>query len=338
MGNLATHQDTVPHVFVLSDASSDHLEMLRTLTVRDARPYLTRGVWIWCLQTFLELRDRGLPVQLMRRPQQGAINFMHVRQLRSRKPQPGLFIVSIQADYGPVPWTSINIVQNLLQADQKRSFWIPHWPQPGLIPRGRERNRVECVAYAGNDRGLAGSRDLWSSTLKSHAIEFRYLDPEAWNDYSGVDVLLAIRSFDQARHACKPPSKLLNAWHARVPLVGGYDSAFEQVGRPDCDYLRASTFDQAIKTIRRLRDDPVLYRAVVDAGEKNALRFTRDRVGDAWESLISGPISDGYARWQKHRPVSEFRERLSYNAWCAAHFLRSLRRKLGKHRTVSTAP
>jgi Glycosyl transferases group 1 len=332
MTRSTTQLGVVPYVFVLAGTAPNELEAFRTLEVRQARSYLTQGVCAWCLQTFLELRDRGLPVALMSEPQTGAVNFLHVRDLWREKPARGRFVVSIQADYAAVPWTTVNIVQNQRQADQSRSFWIPHWPQPGLVPRSEERRGVRCVAYAGNETGLAGSEAEWSWALKACNIEFRFLRCDAWNDYSQIDVLIAVRSFDRSRHTNKPPSKLLNAWHAGIPLVAGYDSAFEQVGRPGADYLRVDTLEGAIHAIRRLRDDPGLYHSLVEAGAERAREYTRDRIGDAWETLLSGPVSRRYVRWQKNKFVAELRERMLYRAWRAARRLRSVARQVSAAR------
>src|SRR5271156_6325519 len=101
----ATRSTALPCVFVLSDVSASQLAALRALDVRESWPYLARGVWIWCFQTFLELRDRGLPVSLMSEPQAGAVNFVHVRQLSRLRPTPDTFFVSIQADYPAISWT-----------------------------------------------------------------------------------------------------------------------------------------------------------------------------------------------------------------------------------------
>jgi hypothetical protein len=326
MTNSTARPPIIPFVFVLSEVPAPQLEAFRSLEPENAWPYLTRGVSIWCLQTFLELRERGWPVALMSEPQPGCVNFVHVRELFRQRPAPDIFIVSIQADYTAVPWTSTNIVQNRLQADQKRSYWIPHWPQPGLIPRSPSRSGVATVAYAGDPLWLVGSEIEWTTALKSHGIDFCCLKADAWNDYSAVDVLLAVRSFDKSRYEYKPPSKLLNAWHARIPLVGGYDSAFEQIGRPGCDYIRVCTLNQAIETIRLLRDNQVLYRSIVDAGSARALEYTRHRIADAWEKLLSGPISARYARWRKDRFVSGLRERIRFRAWRVGRLLRLGRR------------
>ena len=139
MGNLATHQDTVPHVFVLSDASSDHLEMLRTLTVRDARPCHAQRLDL-VLQTFLELRDRGLPVQLMPTAT-GRINFMHVRQLRSRKPNPASLLSRFRRIMAPFLGRASTLCRTSCKPIKSSgSLSSPHRPQPGLIPPRPRRN------------------------------------------------------------------------------------------------------------------------------------------------------------------------------------------------------
>jgi hypothetical protein len=159
--------------------------------------------------------------------------------------------------------------------------------------------------------------------LKSRGLEFRHLDSDNWNDYSGVDVLLAVRSFDKALHENKPPSKLLNAWHARIPLVAGYDSAFQQVGQPGHDYLRVRTLDEAIDAICLLRDDPDRYRSIVAAGVARASEYTRDRISDAWENLLLGPIAYLYQRWNERRLVSAVSEQVRFRTWRICQFFRS---------------
>jgi hypothetical protein len=219
--------EAVPFVFVVPESPGTAIETLRTLEVnRDWQQFL-RGPWIWCLQTYQELRKLGCPVVLANKPAPGCVNLIHVRQLHRLRLKPNTFAVSIQADCPDVaPWTPVNIVQNRRQEDRQRSFWIPHWPQPGLIPRSPERNHVKCAAYTGNDDWLAGTERQWSRALGSLGIVFRYLGNDSWNDYSTIDVLIVIRSFDQSAYDFKPPTKLINAWHGQLPLVAGLDSAF----------------------------------------------------------------------------------------------------------------
>jgi hypothetical protein len=165
---------------------------------------------------------------------------------------------------------------------------------------------------------------VWEAALKSRGIDFRHLDSDNWHDYSTVDVLLAMRSFDKSRYVCRPPSKLINAWHARIPLIGGYDSAFEQVGRPGYDYVRVRTFDEAIQAICLLRDDQDRYRSIVDAGAIRALAYSRERIADAWEDLLSGPIAARYEWWRRNRLLSDISQQVRFRTWQATRLLRFL--------------
>ena len=143
-----------------------------------------------------------------------------------------------------------------------------------MIPRDPARDHVECVAYAGNPHNLAGSASAWSSALNRKGIEFRCLGPDSWNDCSRVDILVGVRSFSKSRHKSKPASKLVNAWHARIPLIGGFDSAFEQIGRPGRDYIRVRSLDDAVEAICKLRDDRDLYRSIVDSGAARVSEYS----------------------------------------------------------------
>src|ERR1700685_2285754 len=256
-----------PLLFVVPAARSLPLDSLRALDVRADWRELGHGEYSWCLQTFLELRDRGWPVELAHVPRPDRVNLVHVGHMTTVKPPADAFIVAVQADYPHVGWAQAHVVQNRRQEKSKGSFWVPHWPQPGIVPRSPDRgDSVRCVAYAGVGCWLAGGERPWAIAIEKLGIEFRRLRPENWNDYSTVDVLSAIRSFGRTRHDTKPPSKLFNAWHAGIPLVAGYDSAFEQVGRPGVDYCRVAAMEEAIEAIRPLRDDPAYYRSIVTAG------------------------------------------------------------------------
>jgi hypothetical protein len=325
--NAAPAPAPAPYVFVVPEASAAQLETLRSLDPRVDWRQLGHGEYSWCLQTFLELRDRGWPVALLSEPQPGHVNFVHAAHLSSLKPTAEAFIVAIRADYPRVPWAAANVVQNRLQADDRGSFWIPHWPQPGLIPRAADRDTVQCVAYAGVPCWLARGERQWSAALKALGIEFRRLGHDNWNDYSTVDVLVAVRSFDESRYDEKPPSKLFNAWHARVPLIAGYDSAFEQIGRPGVDYFRVSTLEQAIAAIERLRDDRTLYRSVVDAGAARATVYSRDRIAECWQNLLSGPISLRYLRWQQRGYRYRIGHRMHVHAWWLNRQLRRIAKR-----------
>ena len=275
---------------------------LRKIDVSEDWRQIVRAPSAWCLQTYLELRKRDVAVRLEYEPVPGCINFVHVRQLHRLNRDSDTLIASIQADCPDVaPWTLINIVQNQRQEDRERSWWVPHWPVPGLVPRSSTRNQVQCAAYSGNLEWLAGTEGQWRRGLESLGMEFRCLTSDCWNDHSNVDVLIAVRSYDRCEYDNKPPSKLITAWHARVPLVAGYDSAYAQIGSPGHDYLRVCTRREAIEAIRYLRDHPSGYRSIVDHGSERSLEFTRDRIALAWERLLAGPVRARFAEWKASR-------------------------------------
>ena len=118
----------------------------------------------------------------------------------------------------------------------------------------------------------------------------------------------------------------MNAWHARIPLIGGFDSAFEQIGQPGNDYIRVCTLDEAIQAICLLRDNPDRYRSIVDAGATRALGFTRERIADAWENLLFGPIVSHYEWWKANRVLSRIGEQVRFHAWRLSRLLRSATR------------
>jgi hypothetical protein len=268
------------------------------LDVDRDRSLFADGVYAWTLQTFAVLHQRGrVPVTTGFEFRPEAINVAHASQLADVWPQSAAFVVCVRGDYRPVSWAQMHVVQNQLQAGP-RALWLPHWPQPGLIGRQRRRNAVETVAFAGRGYYLAGNRHDWEAAIGALGCRFEVLPAERWHDLSSVDVLLAIRSFDERRWQTKPPTKLLNAWHARIPLIGGQDSAYAQVGEPGIDYLTANSMAEALEWIRVLRHDPNRYRDIVTAGAERGRAFTREAIASAWEHLLLSTITQEFARWR----------------------------------------
>lgn len=283
--------------FVIAHASAEEIERLNRIDIHSDWKEFFDGEINWCLQTYLELRDAGFPVHLSNTLEPECVNFIHpIRAAELRLPSRA-FVVSLQSDYPAVTWADLHVVQNQSQADLQHSFWIPHWPQPGLIPRDPSRCGVRQVAYSGEWIWLAGRMSAWRSALERDGITLCHLYRDNWNDYSEVDILLAIRSFDGRRFQNRPPSKLFNAWLAGVPLTGGFDSAFEQVGNPGVDYLKVSSFEDALSAIRRFANDPELYVSIVRSGQSASRAFTRSRICEAWVRLLCEPIAEKWRQW-----------------------------------------
>jgi len=230
-------------------------------------------------------------------------------------PQRDQFIAAVTADFLPHPGAHVQIVQNAAHARRlPGSVFVPHWPQPNLIPRDPSRDdRFETLAFFGDPSNLAAelSTPAFARELESRAdVRFEIRENTRWHDYSDVDAVLAVRDFSRARHLNKPATKLYNAWLGGTPLIGGRDSAFSAEGQEGSDYLVARSAADCISHVCRLKNDPALRKAIVDAGTARAATRSRDAVRELWQELCSSGLPERMDAWKKKPPLhqSAFRQ------------------------------
>ena len=280
------------------DCSDTELAAYKTVDPEDAGVF-TRGDLNWCLRTYLILSKRGhLPVSCSNRLQEGVINLIHSDQLLRLHGTSQNFLVCVRADFPGRRWAQYHIVQNKNQLATNTAY-VPHWLQPGLLMRDPARKGVQRIAYAGQawNGNLAASEEKWRRLFASHGFEFAVLPANAWHDLRAVDVLIGLRSFDKNPHNAKPPSKLFSAWQAGVPFIGGWDSAYWQVGTPGDDYLIATTPEQTVAAVLQLQADTELYARLVRNGRKKMEHYTPDCVAEQWEYILTGPVTARYQQW-----------------------------------------
>ncbi|MFC3694915.1 hypothetical protein ACFOWB_22065 [Chenggangzhangella methanolivorans] len=259
----------------------------------------SQGDLCWSLQTYLNLAQwTYLPVSCSNRLRDDAINFVHSDQLGKIGGRSSAFVVCLRADYPARRWAHHHIVQNKLQASATATY-LPLWAQPGLIKRSGGRKSVETAAYVGQtfNGNLAADAVFWRKAFASIDLEFLTPPREAWHDFSGVDILVGVRSFDRRRYPTKPPSKLINAWRAEVPFIGGFDSAYEQVGRPGQDFLQARTVEGVMQAAFVLKHDRSAYERLVETGRAAAEAFSEESLCSRWTSVIRKVIEPRYERW-----------------------------------------
>lgn len=288
----------------------------------------------WCLQAYLILKKRNnLSVICTNRLMNNAVNIIHASQLLEVKGNPSQFIVCIQADFQHTLWAHYHIVQNKAN-NYSNSSCVPLWLQPGLIKRDASRQGVKRVAYAGQiyNGNLAGSEEMWTKLFKQHDIEFTTLPSGACNDLREIDVLIGIRSFDANPYDKKPPSKLINAWHANIPFIGGYDSAYKQVGEVGKDYLIAKSPQETLAAVLKLRDDPQLYNKLVTNGAKKAPLYTEETIAKSWEDILSGPVLNRYNQWLSRPKIESYRFNALLNVGLAQQQTKRLVKKILKVR------
>lgn len=175
---------------------------------------------------------------------------------------------------------------------------MPLWPQPGLIPRDNARGcSVKTIGYFGREinyysrifhkpSGFFKVRDAVLRVANTLGLLLIERGPNNWNDFHDIDIVIGIRSFDTNNYDTKPPSKLINSWLAGIPFIGGYDSAFCQIGSPGKDFIRVTNEKELLYNLDLLSRDPIYYDNFVSRGKLMSEKFTRQSIIDRWVEVV----------------------------------------------------
>jgi hypothetical protein len=280
-------------------------------------PEFGLGIYAWILQTYLYLRENSFPCELTDRFPSEGIVLAHHNTLRgpllSSVPNTKLLPICIKADGSRHPLAPLHIVQNPDAADARRGcYYLPHWPQPGLLPRSAERgDRFETIAYFGHianlapelrspdwEKRLAAMGLQWQPIVNRHHWSDCQSVDSRWNDYRAIDAIVAIRGFGRRRtHTDKPATKLYNAWLAAVPTVMGVESAYRTEGRDRVDYLEVTSLEETFAALEKLGDDPALRRTLVDNGSIAGRQFTPAKILDRWRAFLLDVAIPAFEDW-----------------------------------------
>ncbi len=260
----------------------------------------------WLLQTYFHLRNAGHEVTLSADlPTEGIVallpepealtQFHHQYERRHRS----LFVLTIRADiFGfRSPLGDADIVQNGRFADERHTFFVPHWPQPGLLPRDPARgSRIENIVFKGGYGSLEADyrSDTWTAFLADRGLTFQIASAEtegavpSWHDYRTADLNLAVRpAFGDGGLRCeKPASKLVNAWHAGVPSLLGPEYAYRELRQDALDYVEVASLNETMEAIDRLLGDRDRYRQMIEQAQKRARDFTPARIAERWAEVL----------------------------------------------------
>jgi hypothetical protein len=276
---------------------------------RDWRDLLTRyQAMPAVVRTYCHLVEQGLPVSMSAEAPRAGVAVVHADDLPVLLSQLGggglPVIVSARGDRPPQYRADFEVVQNPGAATPRRCFFIPVWPQPGLIPRDPGRGAtIARIAFKGFRRELNEDfrSPAWTDFLRRRDIAWavdeavpvkRQTDFTnlAWHDFSQTDLILAVRREVGDTHLRKPPTKLVNAWAAGVPAILGPESAYRAVRKTALDYLEVSSLAEACRAVDELRADPARYLAMVENGRERACEFSAARVGGDWQELLFSTI------------------------------------------------
>lgn len=280
------------------------------------------GIHAWILQTYLQLKAVSFPCQFVTDIPDSGIVLVHHNILRSHRrklmPTPTRVIVCINAEASPAPSAQLQIVQNPAQANsQQHCYFLPHWPQPGLIPRQSNRGNVlKTVAFMGHVNSLASElrAPAWASALKAMGLQWQPITnhnrwdcitaiDNRWNDYSQIDLIVAVRSFDprqrriHRQYQNKPATKLYNAWLAGVPALLGPEVAYQKLRQTELDYIEVTNVEQVLTAIHRLQTVPAYYQALVNRGCARALDVYPNVITQQWLSFLENTAIPYYEKW-----------------------------------------
>ncbi|HXZ48317.1 MAG TPA: hypothetical protein VEG27_04810 [Usitatibacter sp.] len=264
-----------------------------------------RGIENWIVQTYVRLRaplERlGFAVRIADRFERGAICVAHRDDLnRYSDPLHDCFVIGVRADRPRVAVAHIEVVQSPLQLGSPRARLLPHWPQPGLLPREASRGtRVERAVYYGRENAVPPwyRESAFRAALAALGVSLEIRD-RGWNDYRNVDVLFAHRDETPAMLANKPASKLVNAWLALVPAVVAPEPAFEALRRSDLDFIATRDAASTVAAVASLARSPGLYRAMVENGRARGEEFRVEAIRARWMDLLVNEALPAWEHWR----------------------------------------
>lgn len=263
----------------------------------------------WIYQTWNFLKESGFPCKLSTQLCNSGITIALGLTLDAsfrtgaRLPK-DVFFVDVAADKLPHPAAHLHLVQNKIHAKLlPNSLFVPHWPQPHLIPRNPARgNRFENICFFGHAGNIAPelSSTAWRQRLQRElGLSFYIQGNRGWHDYREVDAVLAIRNFSRARYFHKPATKLYNAWHAGVPFIGGRDSAYATDGHSGKDYLLATSPEEVFQHLKQLKEDENFRTSLIQKGFQSGASFTREATLIRWKKLLQETLPTLADQWQQ---------------------------------------
>jgi len=272
-----------------------------------ARKLLSGNFTSWILTTYLQLKRSGFSCELIDYVPEGGILIADRDTLSNKYPYLGkTMLICAQGDREFHPSAYLHIVHNPVRfQDQQNKLWnpyyIPHWPQIGLIPRSKERgSTVKNIAFMGSRSNLAHefNSDQWIKVIEELDCQwYPIFDQSKWNDYSSIDIIIAVRSFDKQTHTHKPASKLVNCWNAGVVGILAPESAFVAIKKSELDFLSVNSLSEIIEAVKQLKSNSEIYLSMVQNGKERGQEFSEAKVTQHWINFFNNYVTPEYENW-----------------------------------------
>jgi hypothetical protein len=280
----------------------------------------------WNFQTWYHLSRAGFDcTRTSDLPSDGILLSTWVPDLKQLWNRPDVFVVGIAADGEAWPSAQMTVVQNPQMHDvSKGHYFIPHWPQPGIIPRNDKRgDQIENLHYFGVPGNLANEfheREFAEALLRETGVRFSFMPPEQWHNFSETDLVLAVRGLDASEFKEKPATKLYNAWIAGVPAICGRESSMVQSCNTSYDASFCRSVSDVIEFVGKLKQQPELYRILATCSRQRGDEFCVSATTKRWEKFLLEAALPSYREWQK-QPLNKRR------IWLAQRRVSSLRQR-----------
>lgn len=259
------------------------------------------GKEVWILKTYKYLQKSQLDITISEEIDPNSINVTHRDDYYSSM-SINNFVVCIRADRDPAFTAEVEILQNTLFKNSLNRYFIPHWPQGGIIKRDSHRNGIRQLSYFGKEyyvSNMLKSRKF-QEFCEINGLTFKIFENN-WTDYSTTDIVIAIRDGFPFYCDCKPPSKLVNAWFAGVPAIINPEYGYKDVISDVLDAIFVNTLDDLLYVIKKMIDSPEIYDKMVANGTCKASNFTCDKIALQWEEILNRIANSNFQVWKcKH--------------------------------------
>ena len=262
----------------------------------------------WVQRSYYHLALAGLPVTLGSELSPGSVNVVGVRDFGRRSARADCFTLIPRGDAHHPMLADFVVLQNGVRRDGPRRLHIPHWPQPGLLPRDTSREaRIERLVYKGRRYNLSEefrSQDfvdrLAALGVSLEVDGFDTLRGEhSWNDYRSADLALGVRNLTRYDASKKPASKLINAWLAGTPALLGPEPPYRELRRSELDYLEVLSPEDVLNAIKRLKAEPSTYLGMIAQGAARAAAYSEAQLTQVWIDALSGPVAAAFSAWKR---------------------------------------
>lgn len=273
-----------------------------------AQDYKVESSWLF----YVMLRNQGIDTRICHTYPQTGILLIHKAFAQDFVWNPELLVVSLQWDYKRDDRAQVHLVSNLFKTRCTSLSWLDRCSliglqffvqppmHPYLVQRSADRgDRFENIAFIGAEKNLDPEfrTDSFKQHIKQLGMRFLIVDDSGkMTDYSEIDAVLAVRKKGKLiTH--KPAQKLVNAWRAGVPALLGHEMGYQELHDTDIDYLEINSANDAIKALKRLKEDVEFRELMIQNGLKKGKDYSSEAIEERWCALMRDRIIPAYHGW-----------------------------------------